>query len=131
MTTVLTLDEIRQHYGTGTPRRQFLFDRLQTIIRLLSETGQLRSLYLVGSFATAKLAPHDLDCFVVMAPGFTTATLASPHREVFQHDTCRLIYQTDVFWVTEVVGRAVIDAMREVFSRDRIGASQPIIEVKL
>ena len=31
-----TLEEIRQQYGESTPRRQFLFRRLQTVTRLLS-----------------------------------------------------------------------------------------------
>jgi hypothetical protein len=127
----LTLEEVRQRYGTNTPRRQFLFNRLQTIARLLTETGQFRQLYLLGSFTTAKPLPNDLDCFVVMTTEFTTENLTTPHAEVFRHDTCRLTYQTDVFWVTEAVGQNGIDDMLAVFSRDRTGATQPIIEVTL
>ena len=131
ISTVLTLEEIRQRYGENTPRRQFLFSRLQIIARLLTETGRLRRLYLFGSFTTTKPAPNDLDCLAVMAAGFTTASLTPPHLEVFQHDTCRLHYQTDVFWVTEAVAKEHIDAILDVFSRDREGASQSIIEVSL
>ena len=131
MSTPLTLEEIRQQYGERSARRQFLFARLQTVLRLLSETGQLRRLYLFGSFTTAKPAPNDLDCMAVMTAGFTTASLSSPHCEVFQYDTCRLHYQTDVFWVTEAVTQEHIDAMLDVFSRNREGAPQPIIEVAL
>jgi hypothetical protein len=127
----LTLEEVRQRYGANTPRRQFLFDRLQVIAGLLSATGQLRQLYLLGSFTTAKPLPNDLDCFAVMTTGFTTEHLRSPQAEVFQHDTCRLLYQTDVFWVTEAVGQDGIADMLAVFSRDRTGATQPIIEVTL
>jgi hypothetical protein len=94
-------------------------------------TGQLRRLYLFGSFTTAKPAPGDLDCLAVMATGFTTANLTSPHLEIFQHDTCRLLYQTDVFWVTESVVQEQVDAMLNVFSRNREGTLQPIIEVTL
>ena len=129
--TTLSLEEVRQRYGSATPRRQFLFARLQIIIQLLIETGQLGRLYLLGSFTTAKLTPNDLDCLVVMAAGFTTELLALPHLNVFQHDACRLTYHTDVFWVTEAIGQDVIDAMLDVFSRDREGAPQPIIEVSL
>ena len=86
MITQLTLDEIRQRHGSSTPRRQFLFARLQTIAQLLGETGQLRGLYLLGSFTTAKLMPNDLDCLVILALGFTTDTLTAPHLDVFQHD---------------------------------------------
>ena len=131
MITCFTLEEIRQQYGGSTPRRQFLFTRLQTITRLLKETGQLRHLYVFGSFPTAKPVPNDLDCLAVMATGFTTVSLAVPHLEVFQHDTCRLRYQTDVFWVTEAVPKEHLDAMFDVFSRDREGVTHPIIEVTL
>jgi hypothetical protein len=66
-----------------------------------------------------------------MAAGFTTTNLTLPHLEVFQHDTCRLLYQIDVFWVTEAVPTEHLNAMLDVFSRDREGALQPIIEVTL
>jgi hypothetical protein len=131
MHTTLTLEEIRQRYGESTPGRQFLFSCLQAVVLLLSETGSLRRLYLFGSFTTAKPIPNDLDCLAVMATGFTTADVSSPHREIFQHDTCRLIYQTDVFWVTEAVGQEAIDSMLAVFSRGRTGALQPIVEVQV
>ena len=131
MSISLTLEAIRQRYGDNTPRRQFLFTRPQTVTRLLTETGQLRRLYLFGSFTTTKPTPGDLDCLAVMATGFTTATLASPYLEVFQHDTWRLLYQIDVFWITEAITQEHLDAMLNVFSRDREGMSQPIVEVIL
>ncbi len=43
------------------------------------------------------------------------ANLTSPHLEVFQHDTCRLLYQADVFWVTEAVAQEHVDAKRNGF----------------
>src|SRR5712691_191048 len=125
-----TLEEIRQQYGESTPRRQFLVRRLQTVTRLLSETGHVRHLYLFGSFTTAKPTPGDLDCLAVMAAGFTTVHLPAHLLDVFQHDRCRLYYQADVFWVTEEVGEDHINAMLTVFARDRDGASQPIVEMR-
>jgi len=129
--TVLTFAEISRQYGESTPRRQFLCSRLQTVIQLLTATGALHRLYLFGSFVTVKPAPRDLDCLAVMATGFTTATLSSPVLEAFQHDLCRLYYHMDVFWVTEAVGEEHINAMLQVFSRDRDGLSQPIVQVQL
>src|SRR5262245_58020638 len=125
----LTLEEIRQQYSESTLQRQFLLHRLQTVTRLLSETGSLRHLYLFASFTIAKPTPGDLDCLAVMAAGFTTVNLPAHLLDVFQHDLCRLYYYADVFWVTEVVGREHIEAMLAVFSRDRHGAPQPIVEV--
>jgi hypothetical protein len=129
--TLSTLEEIRQRCGESTPRRQFLFSRLQEVIRHLSATGYLRRLYLFGSFTTPKPIPNDLDCLAVKATGFTTATLTSPLLKVFQHDLCRLYYHTDLFWVTEAVGEVHIRALLDVFSRDRSGAPLPIVEVEL
>jgi len=40
-------------------------------------------------------------------------------------------YHADLFWVTEAVGRASIEDLLEVFSRDREGRAQSVIEVKL
>lgn len=37
----------------------------------------------------------------------------------------------DVFWVTEAIGKEPVDAMLHVFSRDRDGLSQPIVEVQI
>ena len=51
--------------------------------------------------------------------------------ELFQHDICRIRYQADLFWVTEAVGNACIEDVLEVFSRDREGWAQSVIEVKL
>jgi hypothetical protein len=126
-----TLEEIRQQYGESTPRRQFLFRRLQTVTRLLSETGSLRHLYLFGSFTTAKPIPGDVDCLAVMAVGFTTVNLPAHLLDVFQHDLCRLYYHADVFWVTEAIGREHIEAMLAVFYHDRHGVLQPIVEVSV
>jgi hypothetical protein len=43
----------------------------------------------------------------------------------------RIRYHADLFWVTEAVGRASIEDLLEVFSRDREGRAQSVIEVKL
>jgi len=64
-----------------------------------------------------------------MAAGFTTGNLPAHLLDVFQHDLCRIYYHADVFWVTEAVGREHTEAMLAVFSHDRHGALQPIVEV--
>jgi hypothetical protein len=90
--TPLTIDEIRQRHGENSARRQFLFARFQIVLRLLLETGQLRRLYLFGSFATVKPAPGDLDCLAVMAAGFTTANLTSSYLRECPNRLLRSLY---------------------------------------
>jgi hypothetical protein len=46
-----------------------------------------------------------------MNTGFSTTHLGGRSLEVFQHDVCRIRYHTDVFWVTEAVGRDRIEEL--------------------
>ena len=78
-----SLEEIRRRYGEKTPQRRYLFGRLETLLRLLTETEQLRRFYLFGSFTSMKPFPNDLDSLAVMAAGFTTEHLTPPTLESF------------------------------------------------
>lgn len=124
-----SLKGLKARFGTSAPRRQFLFERLQTVTQVLRNSGQLKRLYLFGSFLTATPTPNDVDLFVVMAKGFTTVGLREPLATVFAHDLCRIRYNIDVFWVTEVIGETAIEDMLDVFSRGRAQQPQGIVEV--
>ena len=121
----------RKRFGTATPRRQFLFGRLQDLVNDLVSTGSVKRIYLFGSFVSRKSSPNDIDLLVVMEAGFTTAQLSGRVSEVFQHDLCRIRYHANVFWVTEVIGDERIDDLLDVFSRNREKQQRPIIEVKV
>lgn len=64
-----------------------------------------------------------------MADDFRTAGLTDELLAVFTHDTCRIRYNADVFWVTESIGAEHIADALTVFSRDRQFRTQPIVEV--
>ena len=130
MAEIASLDELRIRFGTNTPRRQFVFRQLEIIVDQLLLTRSLKP-YLFGSFVSGKASPNDVDLLVVMNAGFSTTQLGGNVLELFQHDVCRIRYQADLFWVTEVVGNARIEDLLEVFSRDREGRAQCVIEVKL
>lgn len=126
-----TLDEVAVQFGTTTPRRRFLFDKLRQLIQLIEQTGSLKRVYLFGSFVTGKASPNDLDLLVVMDSNFTTATLSGLLLEPFEHERCRIRYSADVFWVTETINQEQIENLLEVFSRDRDKREQPIVELRL
>lgn len=46
------LGEVVDRFGTGTPRRQALAERLREMVTLARATGKLRRLFIWGSFAT-------------------------------------------------------------------------------
>ena|SRR5262245_9975895 len=131
MAEIASLDDLRLRFGTSTPRRQFLFRQLDIIIDQLRATRKLKRVFLFGSFVSGKASPNDVDLLVVMNAGFSTAQLGGKVLELFQHDVCRIRYHADLFWVTEAVGKARIDDLLEVFSRDRDGRAQSVIEVNL
>ena len=66
----------RKRFGTATPRRQFLFGRLQALVNDLVSTGSVKRIYLFGSFVSGKSSPNDIDLFIVMEAGLTTAQLS-------------------------------------------------------
>jgi predicted nucleotidyltransferase len=131
MAEIASLDDIRIRFGTSTPRRQFLFRQLEIIIDQLLVTRNVRQIYLFGSFVSGKASPNDVDLLVVMNAGFSTTQIGGKVLELFQHDVCRIRYHADLFWVTEAVGNARIEDLLEVFSRDREGRTQSVVEVKL
>jgi predicted nucleotidyltransferase len=129
MIEVFSLAIVRERFGASTPRRQFLYERLHAVVTRLYETGKVKHIYLFGSYPTATSMPNDVDLFVVMAADFRTTGLTDELLAVFTHDTCRIRYNADVFWVTESIGAEHIADALTVFSRDRQFRAQPIVEV--
>lgn len=130
MNSIASVEEIRTLFGLRTPRRQFLFQQLQTVIHRLRATKEVKQIYLFGSFVSGKESPNDIDLFVVMNGTFSTKNLSGKDLDVFQHDVCRILFHADVFWVTETVGADRIEDLLDVFSRNREGHAQPIVEVQ-
>lgn len=126
-----SIQEIEARFGTSTPRRQFLFQQLQSLINRVRSIGGVKQVFLFGSFVTGKASPNDIDLFVVMNAAFSTANLRGQDLDIFQHDLCRIKFDADLFWVAETVGADRIRDLLDVFSRNREGQAQPIIEVQL
>jgi hypothetical protein len=131
MPWVASVEEIRARFGCGTPRREFLFQQFQAVLHRLRATGHVNQIYLFGSFVTGKEYPNDIDLLVIMSAAFSTASLSGKDLDVFQHDVCRILFNADVFWLTDSVGADRIEDLLDVFSRNREGQAQPIIEVQL
>lgn len=129
--SIASVQEIETRFGASTPRRQFLFQQLQILFNRLRAIGGVRQVFLFGSFVTGKPSPNDIDLFLVMNGGFSTTNLSGQDLDVFQHDLSRIRFHADVFWVTEAVGADRIEDLLDVFSRNRDGQPQPIIEVQL
>ena len=62
--------EFQSRFGTGTPRRLWLFGRFQALVELAASTGKLRRVFIWGSFVTAKPVPRDVDTLPIMDEDF-------------------------------------------------------------
>jgi predicted nucleotidyltransferase len=129
--SIASVQEIQARFGTSTPRRQFLFQQFQNLFHRLRAVGSVKQVFLFGSFVTGKASPNDIDLLVVMNGAFSTTNLSGQDLDIFQHDLCRIRFDADVFWVTEAVGADRIEDLLDVFSRNRDGQPQPIVEVQL
>src|SRR5712692_6174285 len=86
------LNDIVDRFGTTTPRRQVLAERLEALLRVAQATEKLQRMFLWGSFISDAPFPRDLDVFLLMQAGFDRefANLSPIQREVFEHEPARL-----------------------------------------
>ena len=61
-----TLDEVLQHFGTGSVQRRLVAQRLEHVYNLAEGTGRVARFIVFGSFVTAKADPGDVDVFMLM-----------------------------------------------------------------
>src|ERR1700752_449119 len=93
-----TADEVFERFATPSARRQWLGERLRSLLALAKSTGQLARVFLWGSFVTNKEVPNDLDVLLVMTAEFSVEALPTPAQVCFDHVQARLQFHADVFW---------------------------------
>jgi hypothetical protein len=125
------LSEVIARFGTPTPRRQVLANRLQELLNLARATGGLQRVFVWGSFVTDKPFPRDLDVFLLMQEGFDgeLTRLPQAQRDVFNHQRARLLFEADVFWATEAIGREELASWLGVYQLSRDMIPRGIVEV--
>jgi hypothetical protein len=64
-----TIKEIAERFGQDSELRQVQMESLRWLIELARRAGVLR-IVVNGSFVTDKLEPNDVDCVLLIGPGF-------------------------------------------------------------
>jgi hypothetical protein len=64
-----TLDEIAERFGQGSELRPVQMESLHWLVDLARRAGVQR-IVVDGSFVTDKLEPNDVDCVLLIGPGF-------------------------------------------------------------
>lgn len=65
----VSLDEIAARFGQESELRQVQMESLRWLVDLAWRAGVLR-IVVNGSFVTGKLEPNDVDCVLLIGPGF-------------------------------------------------------------
>jgi hypothetical protein len=117
----MTLDEVRERFGSRTERRQELLERFAEWIHVAVATGKLRHVWVYGSFITAKPGPDDLDILALFAADFDPAAQPASIRHWFQLDTLESVYALHLNFLTEAVHPGVLDALMEWLAGDERG----------
>ena len=94
-----TLTEILQHFGTGTAQRARLGQQLERIYMLANSTGQVTRFIVFGSFVTAKLAPGDVDIFLLMEDSFDVDQVYGEAALVFDPQKAQNVLGVSVLWI--------------------------------
>lgn len=125
-----TLTEVIERFGHGTPERVNVTERLQRVITLAQATRRLERLFIWGSYVTSKLAPGDIDLFLLMASDFESNNYVGELRLVFDSEAAERELGITVFWMTSGAGtQSTIAFFLEQFQIRRDGGRRGIVEV--
>ena len=94
-----TLDEVLQHFGTGSVQRRLVGQRLERIYKLAQNTGRVARFIVFGSFVTAKPDPGDVDIFMLMEDSFDSNQVRGEAAIIFDHQAAQNVLGASVFWI--------------------------------
>jgi len=84
-----TLDDVLQHFGTGSVQRRLVGQRLERIYKLAQNTGRVARFIVFGSFVTAKPDPGDVDIFMLMEDSFDSNQVRGEAAIIFDHQAAQ------------------------------------------
>ncbi len=123
------LAEVVKYFGHGTPERQRVSRRLEHIYGLAKATGHLARFIIFGSFVTAKLAPKDVDIFLLMDDDFDVSRLPNEIRILFDHTAAQNRLGASVFWIRRAAAIGGEQAAVGYWQITRSGGQRGIVEV--
>jgi hypothetical protein len=122
--------DIASRFGTGSSARVDLLQTLREIIDLATRTGELRRLYIFGSFVSAVSEPHDIDVVLVMTDRFSPQTCPPESRDLFFHSYAQDTYGASIFWLTEgTLTEPLLRDFLDAWQTKRDGSKRGIVEL--
>ena len=113
-----TFDEMETRFGHGSELRRVQFESLRWMIELARRAG-VRRVVLNGSFVTDIIEPNDVDCVLLIGPGFPADAAAEAELEAG-------LPFVEVRLVDDVVFDEYVNV---IFATDRMGNPKGMVEV--
>jgi len=124
-----TEEEIFARFATPSVRRQWLGERLRSLLALAKSTGWLTRVFLWGSFVTDKEIPNDLDVLLVMSAEFTVEAVPVSMQGIFNNLQARLHFQADVFWTKASIDPQILGLWLDTYQTGKDFTRRGIVEV--
>lgn len=124
-----TLSEVLERFGKGSAQRTIVARRLERIYRVAHATGSLARFAVFGSFVTGKLAPNDVDVFLVMDDAFDVGRVTGQARLLFDHAAAQAYFGASVFWLRRQAALGGEQATIEDWQLTRDGSRRGVVEV--
>jgi hypothetical protein len=126
---VAKLEEVLKRFGTETPRRRQIAQRLSRILELAKGTGHLSKFVIFGSFITAEPLPNDVDLFFLMNDSFEVGKLTGEAALIFDHSMAQSYFGASIFWIRRISAIGGEKAAIEHWQIKRNGQLRGIVEV--
>jgi hypothetical protein len=113
--------EFQSRFCGSSPRRAWLSGRFRTLLELAAIGGELRRVFVWGSFVTSKPVTEDIDILLIMDEDF----------EVARMPASALLFESDVFWARVSIGDEMLSLWLDTYQISRSFRKRGIVEVKL
>jgi hypothetical protein len=123
--------EFQSRFCNSSPRRVWLSGRFRALLDLAATSGQLRRVFVWGSFFTAKPAPRDIDILLIMDEDFEVERVPASTQAVFDSVRARLLFESDVFWARASIGDEMLDLWLDTYQISRSFRRRGIVELEL
>jgi hypothetical protein len=127
----VSLAEVVARFGTGSPQRQEVTNRLKRIWDLAVRTGFLDRLVLFGSYVSDKVDPDDVDIVLVLRDDFRPVLCPADALALLDHQRAEAELGASIFWVRP--GMLLGEPLEEFIAHwqvKRDGRRRGILEVR-
>lgn len=126
-----SVDEVLNRFGSGTPQRQDVTNRLRRIYSLAAATGHLERLVIFGSYVSDVAEPNDVDLILVMRSDFAIEECPADCLVLFDHALADEELGASVFWIRpEMLLGEPLEQFLAHWEWKRDGSRRGIVEIR-